>query len=165
MLVSAWVFHFLYPVCYTVAVHNTKSSQKHIVRSGRARDAYAYIALSTGDFEKAYDKEDHELCIDGKMYEAIDFHTEGDTVHCSVLYDDKETKLRHGYSAEHKHTTTKAQTVSLAFWCAVNYVTVASTHATLFTDVVKQPLFRAYHSFLSTGYTSRIPMPPELVIV
>lgn len=165
LLVSAWIFHFIYPLCYTIAVHNIKYSQKHIIRTGRAREGYSTITVSIGDFEKAYNKEDEELYMDGKMYEAIDFHKQGDTMYCTVLYDNEETKLQHGYSIEQKHANDKTTSIPLSFWCTVHYIPGSYTHPALFINILNQPLFKAYHASLSAGYAAPVTMPPEPVFV
>lgn len=118
LILLACALHFAYPVIYALSVNKTRSEQLQLINEGHT--SYSRLVLSIAAFEQAYQDDDHELNVDGNMYELVSFSKNGNIVHCTVLSDPGESLLHQQLAQHVNHEKSgKTQKQSVYWWPAI----------------------------------------------
>ena len=157
----AWLFHFLYPVYYTISAAEIKQEQEDIIKKGEKATNYQQLSFTSTFFKAHYNKAEKELSINGEMYDVVSVIQNGDIVKCIVLNDDDESKLNTTLTLHLGHEKTDKNTHQLILWCPVAYGTDASFNLHVYKNITSKNYAVIEHQYLSNGYGQLTPRPPQ----
>ena len=161
VLCMAWLFHFLYPVYYTISAAEIKQEQENIIKKGKETTKYQQLSFSSTFFNAHYNKAEKELDINGEMYDVVSVIQNGDIVKCIVLNDNNESKLNTTLALHIGHEKTDKNTHQLILWCPVAYGPDASFNLPVYNNVTSKKYALIEHQYLSNGYGQLTPRPPQ----
>ncbi|MBS1687967.1 MAG: hypothetical protein JSS96_04535 [Bacteroidetes bacterium] len=159
----AWVFHFLYPVYYTISAVEIKQEQKTIIKNGEETANYRQLSFTSTFFNAHYNKAEKELEINGEMYDVVNIVRNGDIVKCIVLNDDNESRLNTTLALHFGHEKTDKNTHQLLLWCPVAVGPDVNYVLPVYSDINTNNYTIIEHQYLSNGYGQLAPRPPQTI--
>lgn len=161
MLCTAWIFHFIYPIYYSVSCAAIKQEQRTIISDGKAN--YTYLQLDNSFFKDHYDADEKELEINGTMYDVVRVEKKGTIILCTVLADNNESRLNAALALHVEHEKTGKITHTFLLWCPVAYIG-NTNYLSPTNDVIDSPKHSLLNNpYLSNGYGQLPPHPPQVV--
>lgn len=155
----AWVFHFIYPLYYSIDCAEIKQEQRAIINDGKAD--YTYLQLADSFFNAHYNAEEKELEISGTMYDVASVEKKGNIVSCAVLIDNNESKLNAALTLSIEHEKVGKTTHTFLLWCPVAYFD-SSSYLLVNNDVIEPQKYSLLNNpCLSNGYGQLPPRPPQ----
>ena len=160
LITVTWVMHFLYPVYYSIAVAGIKQEQYKKIETGKG--TYVYMTLPTSVIHEA--KAGNELQFGDDRYDIVSISIKGNSAHCVLLYDSKETHLnKHLVRYTRNNRRTSDNTKRIFFWGPAGFLQPfnISFYSLFNADDVSNP--QRPDNILLNGFLQSITHPPNLV--
>ncbi|WP_276134251.1 hypothetical protein [Polluticoccus soli] len=143
-------------------VQSIKTEQREAIRNRvRDNDRFLQLSLGTQKFERLFDKNENEICLNGTMYDLVSYTTDVDTVRCIVIQDEDESELHRQFSRNIETKPQRTPKPIVFFWPYASH-NIATLPVIPFYRPLT-PKTPETNDRPSCGYKRFISQPPETI--